>query len=70
MNFDELPDENPNHLYNQTNHKSVGWVARSKTQLTHQHPRNVGFHSSTQHTIYLFIIISPRILHHILYLIL
>jgi hypothetical protein len=28
----------------------VGWVARSKTQQTRQHPRNVGFHSSTQPT--------------------
>jgi hypothetical protein len=24
------------------NIRSVGWVARSKTQLTRQHPRNVG----------------------------
>jgi hypothetical protein len=31
--------------------KLVGWVARSKTQHTHQHPRNVGFRGSTQPTL-------------------
>ncbi len=30
---------------------AVGWVEQSGTQRTHKHPRNVGFHSSTQPTI-------------------
>jgi hypothetical protein len=31
--------------------KIRSWVARSKTQLTHQHPGNVGFRGSTQPTL-------------------
>jgi hypothetical protein len=33
----------------------VGWVEQGETQPTHQHPRDVGFHSSTQPTIYCII---------------
>jgi hypothetical protein len=32
----------------------VGWVEQGETQRTHRYPRDVGFHSSTQPTIYLY----------------
>jgi hypothetical protein len=38
--------------------KFVGWVARSNTQRTHQHLRDVGFPSSTQPTLRLLLLAS------------